>query len=66
MSLLSEIKEKRNELDKLEQQYLQKTTPCCNKKCSFWREKSTGRCSWSVLLEDCRDYKDEFDNDDVS
>jgi hypothetical protein len=65
MSLLSEIKEKRAELDNLESQYLKETNPCCNKKCNWWRENSTGRCSWSVLLEDCRDYKDEYD-DDVS
>ena len=65
MSLLSEIKEKIAELDNLESQYLKETNPCCNKKCYWWRENSTGRCSWSVLLEDCRDYKDEYD-DDVS
>ena len=58
MSLLQEIKEKRNQLDKLEKQYLQETLPCTNKECAFWREKQTGCCSWSVLLEDCRDYKD--------
>lgn len=61
MNLLEEIKEKRKELYSLEKQYLEETTPCCNKKCSFWREKLTGRCSWFVLLEDCRDYKDEFE-----
>jgi len=62
MSLLSEIKEKRNELDKLERQYLKETLPCCNTNCSFWRENTTGRCNWSVLLEDCQDYKDKFDD----
>ena len=65
MSLLEEIKEKRYELDKLENQYLKETPPCCNKKCGFYREKSTGCCSWSVLLEDCRDYKDEFEEEEI-
>ncbi|TRX10557.1 hypothetical protein [Flavobacterium gawalongense] len=64
MSLLKEIIEKRSELEILERQYLEETPPCCNKKCGFWREKQTGNCSWSVLLEDCRDYKYEFENAD--
>ena len=57
MSLLEEIKDKRIELDILEIQYLNETPPCCNVSCSFYSEKRRGRCSWSVLLEDCKDYK---------
>ena len=63
MSLLEEIKEKREELEILERQYLRETPSCCNINCFFWRQDSTGQCSWTVLLEDCRDYKDEYESD---
>lgn len=59
MSTIQEIKEKRRELDQLENEYLRITPPCNNTDCALWREKSTGNCSWSVLLEDCNEYKSE-------
>lgn len=59
MALIDEIKDTRKELDRLERQYLDETPPCCNNNCAFWKEKSTGRCNWSALLEDCKDYKSE-------
>lgn len=65
MSLLREIKEKREELEELERQYLRETPPCCNIKCSFWRNDQSGNCSWSVLLEDCRDYEDKYEEQEV-
>ncbi len=57
MKLLDEIKHLRMELDEKEKEYLDITSPCSNEKCSFYRDKQTGNCSWSVLLEDCRDYE---------
>jgi len=56
MATIAEINEKREELEKLETEYLNETPLCANKECSFWREKQQGNCSWSVLLEECRDY----------
>lgn len=56
MATIEEIKKKRRELELLEEEYLNETPPCWNKKCSFWKERATGLCTWSVLLEDCRDY----------
>lgn len=66
MSLLDEIKQMRIDLEKLEDKYLKETPPCCNKKCGFWRDNSTGKCSWSVLLEDCKDYMSEFEKETES
>lgn len=56
MSLIDEIKEKRKELEYLEEQYLKETPRCENKDCAFYKERSTGNCSWSIFLEDCKDY----------
>ena len=56
MSLIEEIKEKRAELDELEKQYILETPVCQNKECGFYREKQNNNCSWTTLLEDCRDY----------
>lgn len=56
MATILEIKEKRNELESLEAEYLGETPSCDNKECSFYREKQSGHCSWSVLLEECKDY----------
>ena len=57
MATVEEIKEKRRELEKLEEEYLNETPPCNNKECSFWKERATGCCTWSVLLEDCIEYE---------
>lgn len=65
MLLIDEIKELRAELERLERQYLNETAPCSNDKCAWWREKATGRCSWSVLLEDCKDYKSESETEEA-
>lgn len=56
MATIAEIKEKREELENLENEYLNETPPCINKGCAFWKEKATGMCTWSVLLEECREY----------
>jgi len=56
MATIADIKQLRNRLEDLENEYLRDTPPCNNKECSFYREKQSGNCSWSVLLEDCRDY----------
>ena len=56
MVTVNDIKEKRNELEQLETVYLRNTSPCENKECSFYRPKQSGHCSWSVMLEDCKDY----------
>ena len=55
--LLEEIKEARNNLDKLERQYVRETEPCHNTKCSFYRETSS--LNWTTLVEDCKDYPGE-------
>lgn len=57
--LLTEIKEVRNNLDKLESQYVEETEPCHNAKCSLYRETSSLNCCWTVLVEDCKDYSSE-------
>ena len=60
MTKLENINRKRQELEKLEKEYLSETPPCNNKKCSFYRSESqSGKCSWSVLLEECKDYLPE-------
>ena len=64
MSLLREIEEKREELHQLEKQYLRETPACQNTKCGFYRAKQTGHCAWSVLLENCREYKPEAETDE--
>lgn len=33
---LNKIKEKRKELLQLEDEYIENTPPCCNKKCEYW------------------------------
>lgn len=58
-NLLEEIKEARENLDKLEQQYIRETEPCRNVKCSLYREKSSLNCCWTTLVEDCKDYSSE-------
>lgn len=57
MSTTEEIKEKRRELERLEQEYLDNTPHCVNKECGFFKETASGGCTWSVLLEDCKDYE---------
>lgn len=57
MGLIEEIHEKRRELEKLEQQYSNKTSPCSRTKCAFYRDnEQSGNCSWTVLVEECKDY----------
>lgn len=57
MTLLEEIQEKRMELSDLESQYSIETPPCSNTECPFHRPNSQrGKCSWSVLLEECDEY----------
>ena len=56
MSLKTEIKELRNKLEDLEKEYMETTPVCMNKKCSFWKETHKNKCSWTVLIEDCKDY----------
>lgn len=62
MGTTLEIKEKRRELEELENEYLQNTPACQNEKCGLWSNNTSGNCRWSVLLEDCDDYKPELDN----
>lgn len=59
MSLLDDIKEKQRELEDLRKEYSRVTPPCTNTKCGFWKQSSTGQCSWTHLIEDCKDYKSE-------
>lgn len=59
--LLEEIKEARNNLDKLESRYVRETEPCHNTKCSFYREMSSLNCCWTTLVEDCEDYSNKED-----
>ncbi len=59
MVTTADIKEKERELEKLKDEYLKRTSPCNNKECAFWKEKATGKCTWSTLLEDCREYEPE-------
>lgn len=59
--LLTEIKEARDNLDKLESQYVKETEPCHNTKCSLYRETISLNCSWTVLVEDCKYYSSEED-----
>ena len=56
MTTLEEIKELKEELDDLENEYLQQTPPCNNLECPFYRNKGGGQCSWTILIEDCKDY----------
>lgn len=60
-NLLEEIKKAKENLDKLEQQYIRETEPCRNVKCNFYREASSLNCCWKTLVEDCRDYSSEED-----
>ena len=60
---LDRIYEAEEELRLAEEEYLAETPWCQNKGCSFWRERSTGHCTWSVKLEDCRDYTSEQEED---
>lgn len=59
MVTVEEIKEKRKELEQMEKEYLENTPPCCCVKCSWHNYKNSGNCNWSVLLEDCNEYKPE-------
>lgn len=59
MATISEVKEKRRELELIEEEYLRETPPCQNEKCSWFSVKTSGHCRWSVLLEDCYEYKSE-------
>ena len=56
MSLIDEINELKRDLEIKEREYLSVTPPCETKNCGFYRPNATGHCSWSVLLEECRDY----------
>lgn len=58
-SLIREIKDAKKELENLERQYIEETEPCHNTKCTFYCTRSTLNCSWTVLVEECRDYLDE-------
>jgi hypothetical protein len=53
----AEIIEKRQELEQMEKEYLRTTPNCNNTSCSWHSKKSSGNCSWSVLLEECDDYE---------
>lgn len=59
--LLEEIKEARENLEKLERQYVRDTDPCHNVKCGFYRENSSLNCCWTTLVEDCNNYLSEED-----
>ena len=62
MSLLNEILEQREKLDSLENEYLDTTPSCMNKKCNFWYDNNASgylhsvNCTWSALVEQCKDY----------
>ena len=54
---IEELKEKQRELELLEKQYLEETPPCCTSECAWYVPRAAnGCCSWSVLLEDCKEY----------
>jgi len=57
MATVEEIKDKRHELELLEEEYLRDTPPCQNTNCAFYRSGHAGNCLWSVMLEDCGEYK---------
>ena len=58
--LVKEITNARNELDRLERKYKEETPACSNTNCNFHRAGYRfGKCSWSVLLEECKDYLPE-------
>jgi hypothetical protein len=59
MPTLNEVKEKRRELSEIEREYLQEHSPCNNESCTFFKQTASGHCTWSILLEECRDYVDE-------
>ena len=58
--LVKEINNARNELDRLEKKYKEETAACCNSNCGFHRPNyRLGKCAWSVLVEECKDYLPE-------
>jgi hypothetical protein len=49
------IKQLRQELDDLELEYMKQLNPCINKECTFNRDNKIG-CTWTLFIEDCKDY----------
>ena len=59
MSSVEEIARLEDELENAKKEYLDNTPWCCNKGCAFHKESATGNCTWSVKLEECREYEAE-------
>ena len=58
MATIKEIEEAEEELERLETEYINETSPCCNKECAFYRKVNNRyTCSWSIKLELCKEYK---------
>jgi hypothetical protein len=57
--LRDKIIEAREHLDMLESKYIRSALPCCNKGCAFFREDASLKCTWTVLVEECREYEQE-------
>ena len=58
--LIKQINEARREVDRLEREYKETTPACCNTNCNFHRpDYKYSKCSWSVLVEECKEYMPE-------
>lgn len=57
MSLLEEIKQKKEELEVLEKKYMNSTEECKNIHCGMYNTKCTMNCNWTLLVEECHEYK---------
>jgi len=59
VSTIQEIERLEVELSQAQDEYLRSTPSCCNEGCSFYNDSQSGNCSWSVKLEECREYEAE-------
>lgn len=55
--LVKLIREAKKEVERLESQYVEETDPCINENCTFYNKGCTLNCSWTTIVEECRDYR---------
>lgn len=59
MSTIKEIERLEYELSEAQEEYLDSVPKCGTTKCTFYNDRASGNCTWSVKLEQCREYEGE-------
>lgn len=55
--VLAKIDALENEINSLEDEYMNIVEPCSNKECAYWDKHASCSCRWTIKITLCKDYR---------